>query len=182
MKIRRAALQTVAGVIAAGTVPMVAQAQTSTVTMGISMSLATLATASQTALNFGTVAAAPTGGNIAATFAAGSTVSTVAVAGGGLAGGVTNLATAGTLAFNRSVAIKAIVTVPASAVTMSCPGGAISVGSFTAVSSGTATTSDCGSSGATLCTFLVGATATLPAGLTTGSCTAGSASFTVQYQ
>jgi hypothetical protein len=174
MKIRRPALESIAGVLALTACPVAAQADT--VTMGVQMSLTSLASGIGSALNFGAVPANPLGG-LAILSNVGTAV-TAAVSGGGILGG-TIAGTQGTLTFTRTVAVKAIVTAP-NLITMSCPGGIISVSAFTVITAGTA--NDCNVAGTTTCAYNVGATASLPANLTTGSCSTATASFTVQYQ
>ncbi len=177
MKIRRSALEGIAGVVVLAAAPVAANAQT--VTMGVSMSLTSLASGTSTAMNFGSIPANPLGGSVQL-YNIGTSV-TNSVSGGGLLGGASLTGTQGTLTFTRTVSVKAIVTAP-TLVTMSCPGGVISITAFTVVTAGTTSTVDCTLSNTTSCSYNVGATASLPASLTTGSCTTGTASFTVQYQ
>ncbi len=177
MKIRRAALEGITGVLVFSAVPVTAHGQS--ITMGVSMSLTSLASGTSTAMNFGSIPANPLGGSIQL-YNIGTSV-TNSVSGGGLLGGASLTGTQGTLTFTRTVSVTAIVTAP-TLVTMSCPGGVISITAFSLITAGTTSTADCTLSNTTSCSYNVGATASLPANLTTGSCTTGTATFTVQYQ
>ena len=88
----------------------------------------------------------------------------------------------GELVLDRSVAMTAIITPPDLPVIISCPGGSVEIGPFTATGHDDEKALDCSQSGTTTCSFNIGGVARMSRAMTPVACTAGSATFTIQYQ
>ncbi len=92
------------------------------------------------------------------------------------------LSVRGVLILDRSTAMTALVTPPDSPILISCPGGTVTIGPFTASTKDGGQSDDCSKTGTSTCTYEVAGAAHTSKAMTPVACTAGSANFTVQYQ